>query len=770
MNARSIIFLLLTAGTFFFVQNYFDSQKESQASQLLQERSDIAKKAFNKEKPLNKSDFQEISLYEKASEDSFFTKGIQIENSYLLLSNKDYPEALYVKVNNKFQKVILGANTKANTPALYGKTTPSITLSQYSNPDMFYLLSEDGMSYGKVIEKRVFTNQEEAKNAIAFIKQQGKMLPVAVYDCKGNTLRPLKDYFSIRDFVAVGKTPQFVAQESKEEYYVLENDYQQLVFSTKGGALKEINLPLKNEKNPKSMLNPVSYDGALEKDHPENALFPQNAYYTVINGKKEKVEKGTLGGYYPLIRRSLLDKSGKVKQKVSSKYYAYTILSDDEDIENLEYTVTRFDENVIEFEATQPFRKITKTFSLTKEKAPYCFDVSINIDGPTNGLYLSSGVLEVELQSGSSAPILKCKSTEMGKTSVQTLSLPQKTVTTSINTDWICNSNGFMGMILDPITKTKEGYLASSVEGKLAPSRLSLIGENHSSDKYPGYLFALPLKEGKLDLRAFSGPFQKSLLNRLDQIFADASENYNPDYAAAKTSKGWFTFISEPFGNFLFFLMQFFYKMTSSWGISIILLTIALRVMLYPLNSWSIRANQKMQAVAPKIKAMQEKYKKDPKRLQSEMMKIYREQGGSPFAGCLPGLIQLPFLLGMFELLKNTVELRGASFIPGWINNLAAPDVLFSWTYHIPLIGNEFHLLPIITGLLMFISQKMTMKAPSTGKGTEAESAQKMMAFMPIFMTVIFYNMPSGLNIYFISSTLLGMIQQKVMQKKLAKK
>jgi len=74
MNARSIIFLLLTAGTFFFVQNYFDSQKESQASQLLQERSDIAKKAFNKEKPLNKSDFQEISLYEKASEDSFLQK------------------------------------------------------------------------------------------------------------------------------------------------------------------------------------------------------------------------------------------------------------------------------------------------------------------------------------------------------------------------------------------------------------------------------------------------------------------------------------------------------------------------------------------------------------------------------------------------------------------------------------------------------------------------------------------------------------------------
>lgn len=770
MNIRSLIFLLLTAVSFFFVQNYFDSKKATQTATLIQEKKEMAFRAFKKEKPLNRTDFKEITLYERASEENIFAKGINVENNFLILSNKKYPDALYTKIDDKFQKVILAAGTTPGNPALYAISSPVLALTEYSDPEMYYLLSDDEISYGKIYENKIFTSQEEAKNAIAFIKQRGQMLPVAIYSSDTNSLRPLKNYFSIRDFVKVKEVAQYDDEVNQEEYYVLENEYQQLVFSTKGGALKEINLPLKNSKNPKSLLNPVSYDQTVEKEYPENAYFPQNSHYTFKNGKKEKKETGNLGGYYPLIRRSLLDKSGKVKQKVSSKYYAYTILSDDEELENLNYTVTHFNENVIEFEAVQPFRRIKKTFSLTKEKAPYCFEVSIDIDGPSKGLYLSSGVLEVELQSGSSAPILKCRTKEMGKSSVQTLSLPENKITSHIDTDWVCNSNGFIGMIMDPLTEVKEGYFATSVTGDQVPTRLSLIGDNYPVKKFPGYLLALPLNEGKVNFRTFSGPFQKTLLNRLDQIFADASENYNPDYESAKTSKGWFTFISEPFGNFLFFLMQFFYKVTSSWGISIILLTIALRVMLYPLNSWSIRANQKIQAAAPKIKALQEKYKKDPKRLQSEMMKVYREQGGSPFAGCLPVLIQLPFLLGMFELLKSTVELRGASFIPGWINNLAAPDVLFTWNTSIPLIGNEFHLLPIITGLLMYLSQKMTMKAPSAAKGTEAEKAQKMMVLMPIFMTVIFYNMPSGLNIYFISSTLLGIIQQKVLQRKVLKK
>ena len=100
--------------------------------------------------------------------------------------------------------------------------------------------------------------------------------------------------------------------------------------------------------------------------------------------------------------------------------------------------------------------------------------------------------------------------------------------------------------------------------------------------------------------------------------------------------------------------MNLFHSLTGSWGLSIILLTVVLRLMLYPLNAWSARSMLKMQEIAPKVQAIQEKYKNDPKKSQLEIMNLYRESGANPFSGCFPILIQIPFLLGMFTLLKTT--------------------------------------------------------------------------------------------------------------------
>jgi YidC/Oxa1 family membrane protein insertase len=176
----------------------------------------------------------------------------------------------------------------------------------------------------------------------------------------------------------------------------------------------------------------------------------------------------------------------------------------------------------------------------------------------------------------------------------------------------------------------------------------------------------------------------------------------------------------------------------------------------------------KMQEIAPKIKAVQERYKKDPKKAQMEVMNLYREQGINPLSGCFPMLLQMPFLIGMFYLLKSSFPLRGASFIPGWIDNLAAPDVLFSWSYPIFFIGTEFHLLPIFLGLSMFFQQKLSSQAPKDpSQLTETQKQQKMMGnVMAIVLTVMFYSFPSGLNIYFISSNLLAMLQQWMLAKK----
>ncbi|EPP33463.1 membrane insertase, YidC/Oxa1 family domain protein [Chlamydia psittaci C6/98] len=148
-----------------------------------------------------------------------------------------------------------------------------------------------------------------------------------------------------------------------------------------------------------------------------------------------------------------------------------------------------------------------------------------------------------------------------------------------------------------------------------------------------------------------------------------------------------------------------------------------------------------------------------------EVMALYKTNKVNPITGCLPLLIQLPFLIAMFDLLKSSFLLRGASFIPGWIDNLTAPDVLFSWTTPVWFIGNEFHLLPILLGIVMFVQQKLSAlkkKGPVTDQQRQQEAMGTMMALLFTFM---FYNFPSGLNIYWFSSMLLGLIQQWVTNK-----
>jgi YidC/Oxa1 family membrane protein insertase len=203
-------------------------------------------------------------------------------------------------------------------------------------------------------------------------------------------------------------------------------------------------------------------------------------------------------------------------------------------------------------------------------------------------------------------------------------------------------------------------------------------------------------------------------------------------------------------------------------GISIILLTVVLRLLLYPLNSWSMKATIKAQRTGPKVKALQEKYKNDPNRMRMEVMNLYKSEGGNPLGGCFPLLIQLPFLLGMLDLLKSSFQLRGASFIPGWIDDLGYPDVLFSWSYPIPFIGTSFHLLPILLGLIMYFQQKIVSTGSMQTPTTDQQRQQRFMGnMMTIVFTVMFYNFPSGLNIYWISNMLLGILQQWWTNKKM---
>jgi YidC/Oxa1 family membrane protein insertase len=542
---------------------------------------------------------------------------------------------------------------------------------------------------------------------------------------------------------------------STEMKYVIQNKYQQLVVSNINGAIAEINLPLQSQEHPDSVVRRIRIDTILEKEYPQDDHFPAGAYQTYQGSFNE----GEVDNYYPLLRRN-----------VDPQYYAMATLTNDPQSANTIFQMKRLEKNLIEMEGRTDGARITKTYTLPEDDsaAPYSFDVKVQVDGNAPGLSLATGVPEVEIVSGSSTQSLKYRMTRNQKGAVEQLSLPKtETTVSSVVPNWIANSNGFFAIIINPQTEINAGFTAYKIPGADVPTRLTVIDSEYNlypANSYPGYDMRLPFKNqsGTYNFKVFAGPLAKSILEKNDAV-------YGGDYVAVQSFHGWFAFISEPFAKFLFFLMRIFYAVVHSWGFAIILLTIALRIMLYPLNAWSIKSTVKMQKLAPKLTALQERFKKDPKKAQMEIMGMYKEHGVNPLGGCFPLLIQMPFLIGMFDLLKTTFELRGASFIPGWIDNLAAPDVVFSWHTPIWFIGTSFHLLPILLGAAMFFQQRMSATASKDPKTmSDQQKQQRFMGnIMTIVFTVLFYNFPSGLNIYWLSSMLLGILQQSWMTKKI---
>lgn len=245
-------------------------------------------------------------------------------------------------------------------------------------------------------------------------------------------------------------------------------------------------------------------------------------------------------------------------------------------------------------------------------------------------------------------------------------------------------------------------------------------------------------------------------------------------------------------------LLELIYKLVGNYGVAIIFLVVVVRAILHPISKKGqinmMRMQKNMSRIKPKIEAIQEQYKNDRQMLSQETMKLYREEGINPagqMLGCLPMFLQMPIWVALYTTLNTSFELRHAPFL-GYIRDLSAPDALvpFGGEYHIPLISTlmggaiaSFNLLPIIMTALMYGQQKLTQKltkpdkppAPKLDKDgrplpdTMAQQ-QKIMNFMMIFMGFIFYNMPSGLCLYILCSSMLGMAEQWYIRKHVKEK
>lgn len=206
---------------------------------------------------------------------------------------------------------------------------------------------------------------------------------------------------------------------------------------------------------------------------------------------------------------------------------------------------------------------------------------------------------------------------------------------------------------------------------------------------------------------------------------------------------GFFSIIARP----LFWFLKLLYSLIKNYGFAIVILTIIVRIPFIPVVNRGQKSMQKLSELQPKLMKLKEQYKNDPKRLQQEMMELYKKYKINPMSGCLPILLQIPIFFALYKILTIAIELRQAPFIL-WINDLSAKD--------------PYYVLPILMGITMLIQQKMT---PSTADPAQ----QKIMLIMPVVFTFLFLSFPSGLVLYWLVNNIFGIAQQFYINQKIKK-
>jgi len=226
-----------------------------------------------------------------------------------------------------------------------------------------------------------------------------------------------------------------------------------------------------------------------------------------------------------------------------------------------------------------------------------------------------------------------------------------------------------------------------------------------------------------IQLSGYMGPKEHKALAALDPRLTNIIEY------------GWFTFIAKP----MFLMLQFIHDYVGNWGWTIVFVTILIKLILFPLSHKGMVSMNRLKELAPKVKAIQEKYKDDKQKASMHMMELYKKEGANPMGGCLPVLLQIPVFFSIYRVLLNSIELKGAEWIL-WIHDLAEMDPYF--------------VLPILMGATMFLQQKIT---PNT---MTDPMQQKMFQFLPVVFTFFFLWFPAGLTLYWFINNLFTIGQQ----------
>jgi YidC/Oxa1 family membrane protein insertase len=485
----------------------------------------------------------------------------------------------------------------------------------------------------------------------------------------------------------VATVPEMKPAEQK--FYVLSDDQVKLTFSDLGARLTKAELLTYRQKNSEDSAHVVLETGDLL-----NLAFDGANPY--VKYAAEQVDDKTL------VFKAILPSGVALERTV--------MLGED-------YALTVRDAFLSEQGvAIAPYGFNAGSFGLTEQQ------------GDTVGFdTLAAGEKKPEYHEGDLAKVLGARSAFLGcGTSSDPTGLPlMGTSSLAAPQTWIAlKSRFFMSLVMPPVAAPCNYGVARD-----AASKTLLVNRVNASFTYPALQLTGGVPTGVVT-HLYVGP---KLLSNL-KAFGNHAERVM-DFGMF----AWFCELMLP-------VLNFFYNLIPNYGVAIILLTLLVRAVFWPLTQKSTISMRKMSIVQPQIKELQAKFKDNPQKLQQETLKLYREHKVNPFSSCLPMLVQIPIFIALFTVLRSAVELRFADFL--WIADLSQPENLFAGFLPVPL-----NILPILTAVTMGLQ---THLSPSSGDPAQ----KKMMTWMmPIMLLFMFYSMPSALCLYWTVSQVLSIAQ-----------
>jgi YidC/Oxa1 family membrane protein insertase len=519
--------------------------------------------------------------------------------------------------------------------------------------------------------------------------------------------------YYLQKVVFLGKTKTIPTVETLTNEEPLSGKTQSSPVVTAQGKVKEEEVILSNGKITVTISNCGAAIKSLflngYKDY--NTMKPIDIYNT---GDSESEKK-----YYGSVR--VLSKEDKYLEGFETAYY--------EKIEQTNNSLTLISPEIEGL-------RVKKIFLLSKDN--YVLNLDTEIENKTTktrtvSIETSTGIYyEENKENKNYTAMINAVSKTFDKLTVTKFSKIKKEGFCFLgNVDWVCIEKQYFSSIFKPFYQTtsyRTIYVNNCNIMCYVLSDSDSIQPNSSIEK---------------KAIIYAGPNQYTIL-----------KSFKYDFERI-LAKGFFGYINL----FLLIVLNFFYGIVKNYGFSIVILSVAIKVVFTPLTHKSFQSMKKMQELQPQMKSLQEKYKDNPQQLNKEVMELYKKHKANPLGGCLPILIQMPIFIALYQTLGQSVELRGAPFI-FWIKDLAAPDKMIVFQQNIPFIGNSFNLLPILMILSMIWQQKT---APTTMASKEQE---RMMLFMSIIFGFVFYKLPSGLVLYWFISNLLSIGHQLYIAKK----